>query len=99
MMKLKYFFLVGACSLLGACNNPKQQNNLSHLDKTSAREVNLSTVVKGDSIYHITSQTIWANDQVILTKSDTIKTLKEISDWNASTPTSLVNLPIFVTVQ
>ncbi len=99
MMKIYFLFLIGLTALFTSCTNSAQTNNLTHLEKTAAREVSLKTVVQGDSIFHITSQTIWANDQIISTKTDTIKTLKEIPDWNANTPTSLVNIPIFVTVQ
>lgn len=98
-MKLKIFSLLGLALLVSSCSQNKPTNNLSELEKSSAREVTLHSVIKGDSVYHITSQTIWANDQIVAQKSDTIVTAKEISDWNASKPTSLVRVPIYVTVQ
>ncbi|MBB1148667.1 MULTISPECIES: hypothetical protein [unclassified Myroides] len=82
-----------------ACSQQQPSQNLESLDKKSAREVTLKTIPAGDSIHHITAQTIWANGQVVLESVDTITTAKNISDWGASQPTSLEKIPIYVTVE
>ncbi|MHC5200794.1 hypothetical protein [Myroides sp. LJL119] len=98
-MKFKIFSVLSLMIFISSCTQNRPNNNLSNLEKSSAREVSLSSVVKGDSIYHITKQVIWANDQIISQKTDTIITPAKISDWNQSEPTSLINVPIYVTVQ
>ncbi|MTG96924.1 MULTISPECIES: hypothetical protein [Myroides] len=84
-----------------SCTNSQQQNanNLATLDKKSSREVSLKSTVVGDSIYHITSQKVWANGQLIIEKTDTIKTVKEVPGWNGEAPTTLEKAPIYVTVE
>ncbi len=81
-----------------SCTQQKE-NNLESLDKKSAREVTLKTVVAGDSILHITSQSIWANGQLLTQKTDTIKTVKAVSDWGTTEPITLEKVPIYVTVE
>lgn len=81
-----------------ACTQQPTQN-LESLDKKSAREVTLKTITAGDSIYHITAQTIWVNGTMVQQKVDTITTAKNVSDWGDSQPTSLEKIPIYVTVE
>ncbi|MGG5507355.1 MULTISPECIES: hypothetical protein [unclassified Myroides] len=96
----KAILVIGTITLLAsACTQQQSSQNLESLDKKSAREVTLKTVSVGDSIYHITAQTIWVNGQMIQQKVDTITTAKNINDWGASQPTSLEKIPIYVTVE
>jgi len=85
-------FIVASCQ--------SNERNLEHLDKKSAREVTLTTVVKGDSVYHITKQNIWFNGEKIIEKADTITTPLKMNSWSATDSSSQLNtLPIYVTVQ
>ena len=95
---MKYILALFACAMLFSCTEQKNQN-LESLDKKSAREVTLSTVERGDSVLHITTQNIWYNGESIAQKSDTIITQAKPNTWNASDTTSLRHVPIFVTVQ
>lgn len=85
--------------LTAACTQQQSNQNLESIDKKSAREVTLKTVPAGDSIYHITAQTIWVNGQIIQQKVDTLKTAKSINDWGDSQPNTLDKIPIYVTVE
>ncbi|MDM1043249.1 hypothetical protein HX004_02710 [Myroides sp. 1354] len=82
-----------------ACTQQQSTQNLESLDKKSAREVTLKTITSGDSIYHITAQTIWVNGKMVQQKVDTITTAKNFSDWGDNQPTSLEKIPIYVTVE
>ncbi|WP_410878440.1 hypothetical protein [Myroides sp. DW712] len=84
--------------ITAACSQQPKQN-LESLDKKSAREVTLKTISSGDSIYHITAQTIWVNGKMVQQKVDTITTAKNVSDWGDTQPTSLEKIPIYVTVE
>lgn len=87
-----------ASLILASCQSNEQ--NLEHLDKKSAREVTLTTVVNGDSVYHITKQNIWFNGEKITEKADTITTPLKMNTWSAADSSSKLNtLPIYVTVQ
>ena len=89
MKKTAYLILL--TPFLFACqseNTPEQ--NLEQIDKSSAREVVLSTQTVGDYTLHITTQKIWANNQVISEKIDTLKTAKQVSDT--------IKTPIYVTI-
>ena len=90
--------LLGLLLSLTSCTS-NQTNNLATLDKKNAREVCLSSVTHGDSIYHITSQTVWADGTIIVQKTDTIKRVKELKNWNDAPATSLEKAPIYVTVK
>ena len=68
-----------------------QEQNLEQLDKSSAREVVLSTKTIGDSTLHITNQKIWSNNQLVAEKVDTLVTPKQANDT--------VKTPIYVTIQ
>lgn len=86
---------------LTACTN-NAENKLESLDKTSAREVVLKTVVVGDTTLHISSQKIWANNEIIATRMDTIKTPTKVSSWNSATTDNgadMTKTPIYVTVE
>ncbi|WP_413511590.1 hypothetical protein [Myroides odoratus] len=85
--------------VMTACTQQPSNQNLESLDKKSAREVTLKTILAGDSIYHITAQTIWVNGQIIQQKVDTLKTAKTFNDWGDSQPTTLEKVPIYVTVE
>lgn len=90
----KYIYTALFSSLLFSCQNQNEQSQtLEQLDKSSAREVILSSKEIGDTILHITQQKIWEKDQLIAEKFDTLKTLKSkaVSDSTAT--------PIFVTIQ
>lgn len=92
--------LLGLFLTITSCTgSSRSQNNLATLDKKSAREVSLKSVVVGDSIFHITDQKVWANGQLIIEKRDTIKTVKEVKVWNNEQITTLVKAPIYVTVE
>jgi len=95
---MKYLIALFACALFFSCEEQKTQN-LESLDKKSAREVTLSTVERGDSVLHITTQNIWYNGDRIAEKSDTIITAAKPKTWNATDTSSLRHVPIFVTVQ
>lgn len=86
--------------LFESCASNDQK--LENLDKGSAREVTLSTVKSGDTVFHITQQTIWFKGNKMTSKVDTIVTLDDgklwVSDNNKDT-TKLSNIPIYVTVQ
>lgn len=97
MKKIIFTLSIVALTLISC--QPKQETTLESLDKKSAREVTLKTVVQGDSIFHITQQTIWANGEVIQQKNDTIITAKNISDWGQNQAISLEKVPIYVTVE
>lgn len=96
----KAIVVVGIIALIAtACSQQQPSQNLESLDKKSAREVTLKTIPAGDSIYHITAQTIWVNGQAVLEKVDTLTTAKNVNDWGANQPTSLEKIPIYVTVE
>ena len=93
-MKKKIFIVILPLTLLISCQgNPEKEQNLEQLDKSSAREVILSTKENGDSIYHITQQKIWTNNQLIAEQFDTLKTVKSIN------PSDSTKTPIYVTIQ
>lgn len=98
-MKKIIFTLSITTIALTSCTSNQKENNLESLDKKSAREVTLKTIVAGDSILHITSQSIWVNGELLTQKTDTIKTAKAINDWGATEPISLEKVPIYVTVE
>ena len=77
-----------------ACQSPQKSNqNLEQINKQSAREVVLSTQIKGDSVLHITQQKIWSNHLMITEKIDTLITHKQY------TPADSTKIPIYVTIQ
>ncbi|MDR0229444.1 MAG: hypothetical protein LBI72_10320 [Flavobacteriaceae bacterium] len=96
---MKYILFVAIVILGVSCGGDSNNSTLEQLDKKSAREVSLKSVVVGDSILHITEQKIWAEGQLVVQKSDTIKTAKEIKSWDSNTATTLVKTPIYVTVE
>lgn len=98
-MKKIIFTLSIATAVLTSCTSSQKENNLESLDKKSAREVTLKTVVAGDSILHITSQSIWVNGELLTQKNDTIKTAKTVNDWGVTEPITLEKVPIYVTVE
>ena len=90
MKKLIYLALIAP--LFIACQaESNQEQNLEQLDKTSAREVVLTTKTVGDSVLHITNQKIWSNNQLIGEKIDTLITAKQANDT--------IKTPIYVTIQ
>ncbi len=99
MKNISAFFLFGL--ILTACSNTAD-NKLESLDKSSAREVVLKTVVAGDTTLHISSQKIWANNEIIATKVDTIKTATKVMSWSTDAKDSGIDMtktPIYVTVE
>lgn len=90
MKKLIYLAII--TPLFIACLTENNQNqNLEQLDKSSAREVILTTKTVEDSILHITKQKIWSNNQLVGEKIDTLITKKQ--------PTDTIKTPIYVTIQ
>lgn len=93
------------CSLflslfLLSCQSKEQK--LENLDKGSAREVMLFTHTVGDTVMHITKQTIWFKGNKITTQSDTIFTKEDGNLWvvdDKKDTTKMSNIPIYVTVQ
>ncbi|MDM1378992.1 hypothetical protein [Myroides marinus] len=96
---MKYILPILAVFALVSCGGESKKTDLETIDKQSAREVTIKSVVAGDSILHITSQKIWANGQLVTQKTDTLKTAKEVKAWGESTSTTLVKVPIYVTVE
>lgn len=95
-------YLIGVFSILAlvSCSNQEKDQKLEQLDKKSAREVTLKTVVKGDSVLHITTQHIWYNGEQIAAKKDTIVTAAAPNTWDGVDSTkTLSKVPIYVTVQ
>ncbi|MBQ0148677.1 MAG: hypothetical protein KBS93_09620 [Flavobacteriaceae bacterium] len=88
----KIFYLAIAFIALASCQTQQdKEQNLEQLDKSSAREVVLSSQTIGDTLYHITTQKIWSNSQLISEKIDTLKVAKQPSDS--------IKTPIYVTIQ
>lgn len=96
---MKYYLLAAAILLLFGCKEKEQV--LEQLDKKSAREVTLSTVKQGDSVWHITHQVVWFNGSKLAEQSDTLRTANVRGDWSTEDTTSnqLSKVPIYVTVQ
>lgn len=99
-MYMKSFLsIIGLLTLVG-CSTPKKEDALEGLDKKSAREVTLTTVTKGDTVYHLTKQNIWLNGEKIAEKVDTVKTNLTQNTWSTNDSTPKLNeIPIYVTVQ
>lgn len=97
---MKYIFALFSVIALAACSNTQQGQSLEQLDKKSAREVTLKTVLQGDSVLHITTQHIWFNGEQIASKNDTLKTENSPKTWETTDSTkNLSKVPIYVTVQ
>lgn len=84
-----------------SCMQNQSEDNLESLNKKSAREVVLTTKTKGDTVYHITKQIIWYNNEQIATATDTVVTLKKANTWETKKDStiSLDKIPIYVTIQ
>ena len=88
----KLLYLAFIAPLFIACQaESNQEQNLEQLDKSSAREVVLTTKTVGDSVLHITNQKVWSNNQLIGEKIDTLITAKQANDT--------IKTPIYVTIQ
>lgn len=90
MKKLAYLalpFLFVSC--LSGGN--KEEQKLEQIDKGSAREVVLTSQEVGDTVYHLTKQKIWSENQLVAERVDTLKTVK---GWNDT-----IKKPIYVTIQ
>lgn len=97
---MKAILFVLSLTFLVSCQNPTQEQTLEGLNKKSAREVTLTTVTKGDTVYHLTKQNIWVNGEQIAQKVDTIKTKLTETTWNSDENQIKLNqIPIYVTVQ
>jgi len=97
---MKTTFVILSLILFASCQNPAQEQALENLDKKSAREVTLTTITKGDTVYHLTKQNIWVNGERIVQKVDTVKTSLTEKTWNSSeNQVKLNEIPIYVTVQ
>lgn len=84
---------------LSACTG-QEQSKLETLDKKSAREVTLSTEIKGDTVLHLVKQRIWAHGELVLAKVDTLKTLQSIPDTKSNQPNeNMSKVPIYVTIE
>lgn len=96
----KLMFLGLVFSLI-SCNNTTKEKDVEDLNKKSAREVVLTTKTKGDTVYHITKQNIWFNNEQIATSIDTIVTLKKENTWETTVDSTLTldKIPIYVTIQ
>lgn len=90
-MKKIYLTVIILGSFYACQSGTEQEQKLEQLDKTSAREVTLSSKETGDTILHITNQKIWSNNQLISEKIDTLKTVKTVADS--------IGTPIYVTIQ
>lgn len=78
----------------------QSEEKLESLDKKSAREVTLTTVTNGDTVYHLTHQNIWINGERIAQKTDTIITRLSEATWSTTEGENRLNeIPIYVTVQ
>lgn len=96
----KYLYLLPTLALLASCESEPKEEALEKLNKKSAREVTLSTVVQGDSVLHLTKQNIWFNGEQIASKVDTLITPLKANTWSDTTGVEPLNrVPIFVTVQ
>jgi len=83
-----------------SCGGSGEEQQLENLNKKSAREVTLTTVTKGDTVYHLTKQTIWMNGEKITSQTDTLVTTLNPKTWASdSTSVKLNQIPIYVTVQ
>lgn len=97
---MKTTFVILSLILFASCQNPTQEQTLENLDKKSAREVTLTTITKGDTVYHLTKQNIWVNGERIVQKTDTVKTSLTEKTWSSSeNQVKLNEIPIYVTVQ
>lgn len=83
-----------------SCGRSGEEQQLENLNKKSAREVTLTTVTKGDTVYHLTKQSIWMNGEKITSQTDTLVTTLNPKTWASdSTSVKLNQIPIYVTVQ
>lgn len=97
---MKKILFVWSLAFFMSCQNPTQEQNLESLNKKSAREVTLTTITKGDTVYHLTKQNIWVNGEQIAQKVDTIKTKLTEATWSSDENQIKLNqIPIYVTVQ
>lgn len=98
---MKKILTIAFIAMLVSCNNNQKEDNLENLNKKSAREVVLSTKTNGDTVYHITKQIIWYNNEQIATAVDTVLTLKKENTWETpqDSTLSLDKIPIYVTIQ
>lgn len=98
---MKNILFLGFTLALVSCTNTQKEDHLENLNKKSAREVVLSTKTNGDTVYHITKQIIWFNNEQIATTTDTVVTLKKENTWDTSQDStlSLDRIPIYVTIQ
>lgn len=97
---MKSFLSVIILMTLVGCSTSVKEEGLEGLDKKSAREVTLTTVTKGDTVYHLTIQNIWLNGEKIAQKVDTVKTNLTQKTWSSNDSTLKLNeIPIYVTVQ
>lgn len=97
---MNHLITILAIFSLVSCQNTQNEQNLTQLDKKSAREVTLKTVTVGDSVLHITTQNIWYNGEQIVSKHDTIVTASVPTTWNSQDSLTTMNqIPIYVTVQ
>lgn len=87
----KLGFAIVLLAVFSCQTNTQPEQTLEQLDKSSAREVVLTSAEKGDTILHITKQKIWSNNELIAEKIDTLKTVKS---WNDT-----IKAPIYVTIQ
>lgn len=96
----KYLYLLASLALLASCNSEPKEEALEKLNKKSAREVTLTTIVQGDSVLHLTKQNIWFNGEQIAAKVDTLITPLKANTWSDTAGVAPLNrVPIFVTVQ
>ena len=98
---MKKILAITSILTLISCGNNEKEDNLENLNKKSAREVVLSTQTKGDTVFHITKQIIWFNNEQIATAVDTVVTLKKENTWETAQDStlSLDKIPIYVTIQ
>lgn len=96
----KYLYLLTIAAFLSSCESQPKEDALEKLDKKSAREVTLTTIVQGDSVLHLTKQNIWFNGEQIAAKVDTLITPLKTNTWADTTGVAPLNrVPIYVTVQ
>ena len=79
---MRVLLVSGFIGLMCGCTEYKNEP-LEHLDTKSAREVTLTTSIKGDTVYHITQQSIWINGERIAQQTDTLTTRQKVSTWSS----------------
>lgn len=100
---MKNIILITFAAIFASCGSKSSEKEplTNGVDKKAAREVQLTTQERGDTILHIVNQKIWLNNELQISKSDTIKTSKHAAaswDQDTATKSDFRKIPIYVTV-